>query len=155
MATYRKITDDVVTYHNFEIHRDGRIISPYGRELNPYTFTYKNSHVTLRYNGKSVKINRAKLIWNAFAKNPVNDTKELVRFKDGNPDNVAFDNLFVQSRKEYYDDHDSRKPKTQEEKEMIMKDYKKGELSLRQLSHKYDVSLRTLKKIVSVQNPVS
>lgn len=144
---------DMVLYHGYQIYRDGRIISKAGREIKSYYFTYANSHVSMSINGKIVKKNKAILIYNMFSETPVDTTLYVLRFKDGDTSNAAYDNLCLVSRKDYLSKcrengrgqnrFDDRK------KEQIRREYEQGSSSLREMSTKYKCSLLTIQKIIN------
>ena len=89
-------------YYGYLITRNGEIISPSGNLIHSYNFTYPNSHVTLRINSKSVKKNKAILIYELFSGERLQRNKYIIQFRDGNSDNAAFDNLYLVSRPEYW-----------------------------------------------------
>lgn len=147
----RKKSEDAVLYYGYEVRKNGDIVSPKGKKLNPYAFTYPYSHVTLKYDGKNHKINRAVLIWNMFSKTPMDVHKEIIQFRDGDSSNAEYDNLYLTSRKEYYKQYDNTKRKfTEEKREQIYKEYidKENPTSYRKLCRKYDCSLLTIQKII-------
>lgn len=144
-----RISDNIAEYQGYKVYKDGKIVSPNGKELNPFNFTYEKSHVTLNINNINVKYNRALLIWHCFSDIPVNTNTEIVRFKDGDTTNAAFDNLYVVSRQEYYKKLDIwHKNITSDIKDSIRKEYNTGS-SLRHLSRKYKYSLSTIQKIIN------
>lgn len=143
---------DMVLYYGYRIYRDGRIISPSGKEIQSYFFTYDFSHVSLKIGGKITKKNKAILIYNLFSDEPIDTRLFILRFKDGNFNNAAYDNLCLVSRKEHY--RDCRQSgrgqhrfdlKTRQD---IREEYEQGYKSLRQLCKKYRCSLMTMQKIV-------
>lgn len=150
-TTKERTSTDTVLFYGYEVRKNGDIVSPKGKKLNPYAFTYPYSHVTLKYEGKVHKINRAVLIWNMFSSTPVNVHKEIVQFRDGDSSNAGYDNLFLLSRKEYYKQYDNTKRKfTEEIREQIYREYmnKEKPTSYRKLSRKYGCSLITIQKII-------
>ena len=91
---------DEIEYKGYIFSSDGTITSPRGRIIEGYFFTYPYSHITLRYEGKSHKVLRAKLVYELFYGEEVT-RKHIVRFKDGNTKNCAPDNLYLESRKDF------------------------------------------------------
>lgn len=138
-------------YYGYSVYKNGIIMSLKGEPLSPYTATYKNSHVNMTINGKKTKKNRAILIYNMFSEKPL-DRKHIIRFKDGNSDNVAFDNLMPVTRKEYYHSIglNGKSRMTEEEKDEIRRIYenRNNSVSIRDLCIKYGCSLLTIQKIL-------
>lgn len=144
-----RINENIAEYQGYTIHRDGRVVSPNGKELNAFNFTYEKSHVTLNIDNVNVKYNRALLVWHCFSDTPINIGTEIIRFKDGDTSNAAFDNLLIISRRAYYQEMDIwHRHITNEIKDTIRSEYGNGS-SLRKLSRKYKYSLSTIQKIVN------
>lgn len=143
---------DMVLYHGYQIYRDGRIISKSGKEISSYFFTYANSHVSLTINGKTVKKNKAILIYNLFSETPVDTTLYVLRFKDGDSSNASFDNLFLVSRKEYLrtcrETGRGQNRFDEETRDKIRREYEQGESSLREMCGVYKCTLLTIQKII-------
>ena len=151
------VTNDVATYYGYLVFKeDGKIISPKGNELIGYFFTYPYSHVTIKYDGKSHKLLRAKLVFELFSGQKV-PKGYILRFKDNDTRHCGFDNLYLESRKDFAarQPH-SRKRKLSEKAQNEIrnlyydKNRKKraGAPSLRELSDKYKCSLSTIQKIL-------
>lgn len=147
----REETTDMAQYNGYTLCRDGRILSPRGKALNAFSLTYPGSHVTMNIEGKNVKRNRAILIYNAFSEEPVDTTKFVVRFKDGDTYNASYDNLYLVTKKEYYESRAMNgKPKfSSGTKRNIRKEYKNNNTSMRSLCQKYNCSLLTMQKILA------
>lgn len=149
----KRIDDDTFEYYGYRVQRDGTIISPYGNELKGYHFTYPRSHVSIVIEGKDVKTNRARLIYELFSGHKIT-RKEVLRFKDEDQTNVAFDNLYLIDRKEYYKLHEGYNQKKLD-KETIKKikrmyNNKGKKISIRKLCEMYDCSLLTMQKALGV-----
>lgn len=148
----QRLAPDKVLYYGYTITKNGEIISPTGNSLNAYYFTYPYSHVTLKINDKSVKLNRAILIYELFSGEELKRNTFVIQFRDGNPANASFDNIYPVSKKEFWDEKQQRTGKkygkslTEEEKRTIIDEYKAGGQSFRKLSRKYNVCLATITK---------
>ena len=94
------IQAEIIDYHGYKVFRTGEIVTPKGFESKGYFFTYPFSHVSIKYDGKTHKVLRAKLIYELFSGSEVSG-KYIIRFKDGDCSNCAFDNLYLESRKDY------------------------------------------------------
>lgn len=145
-------------YYGYLITRNGEIISPSGNLIHSYNFTYPNSHVTLRINSKSVKKNKAILIYELFSGERLQRNKYIIQFRDGNSDNAAFDNLYLVSRPEYWSLIKNERNTmggrrfTEEQEEEIREVYQSGEKSLRQLCTAYDACLATIQNVIKRGN---
>lgn len=152
----KRITEDEAVYCGYKICRDGTVISPHGKILSPYFFSYPYSHITLRINGKALKKNRAVLIYNAFSSRNFDYRKNVMVFKDGDPQNASFENIDVISKKEYYHNtsmkHTGKEVFSEKIKRKIREEYRKDDtISMRKLSLKYDCSLSTIQKILETR----
>ena len=145
-----------IDYYGYTVYKNGKIVSPRGNELEGYCFSYQYSHITMKIDGKSHKIHRAKLIYELFSGTNVS-RKDIVRFKDKNPKHCAFENLYLESRKDYSQKHprdNSRKFSKRVEENIRKKyyderGYKRDEApSLRELAKKYKCSLSTIQKVL-------
>ena len=146
---------DKIDYKGYTFYRNGKIISPRGIEIQGYFFTYPYSHISIKYDGSTKKYLKAKLMYELFSGEKVS-RKYIVRFKDNDPRNCAYENLYLESRKEYSNNHPhTNEPMFNEEKrrkiwdmyyEQGTKEKKKGAPSLRQLSHIFSCSLTTIQK---------
>lgn len=142
-------------YFGYMFYEDGRIISPEGRLLQGYFFTYPYSHVNINHDGKSEKKLKAKLMYELFSGEKVS-RKFIVRFRDGDPKNCAFENLYLESRKDFAKDGSVRLKKFDDKtiQEIKGKYYtkehkkKKKAPSLRELCFLYSCSLSTIQKIL-------
>lgn len=149
-----KISDNEFYYYGYRILRSGEIISPMGRMLNAYFFTYPYSHVTMHINGKNIKKNRAMLIYELFSGSEVQKHKYIIQYRDNNSNNAAFDNLYLVNRSEYWQKLGEQKQMgrpvfTKEQKEEIRQKYQTGHISMRKLSTQYGVCLTTIQKIIN------
>lgn len=148
----KKISENEAVYCGYKICRDGTIISPYGKILSPYFFSYPYSHITIRINGKTFKKNRAVLVYNAFSAKDFDYRKNVMIFKDGDSQNASFENIDIISKKEYYlktsGKHTGKEVFSEKIKKTIRKEYQNNESSMRKLSYKYDCSLSTIQKIL-------
>lgn len=144
---------DMIPYHGYLVYRDGRIISKSGKEISSYFFTYAYSHVSLTIDGKKVKKNKAILIYNLFSEETFDTALYVLRFKDGDTSNAAYDNLYLISRKEYLKECRSAGRGAhrfdEETKKEIRDKYKQGNLSLRQMCSEYQCTLLTMQKIIN------
>ncbi len=104
----QRVTQDTIIYHGYTITKNGEIISPTGNTLSAYYFTYPYSHVTLKINHKSVKMNKAILIYELFSGEELKRNTFVIRFRDGNPANASFDNIYPISKKEFWDEKQQR-----------------------------------------------
>ena len=145
---------NTIIYHGYTFYRDGRIISPDGYELCGYYFTYPYSHININYDGKSYKKLKAKLMYELFSGKEV-PRSYIVRFKDGDPKNCAYNNLYLESRKEFIRKHPGNNKKKlddalcQEIKERYYdnnRKKKKDAPSMRELAQMYSCSLATIQK---------
>lgn len=143
----------MVLYHGYQIYRDGRIISKSGKEISSYFFTYANSHVSLTIDGKKVKKNKAILIYNLFSDTPLDTTMYVLRFKDGDTSNAAYDNLYLISRREYLrtcrETGRGQNRFDEKTKEIIRRKYVQGHSSLREMCDEYKCTLLTMQKIIN------
>lgn len=144
---------DMFLYHGYRIYRDGRIVSKSGKEISSYFFTYANSHVSLTIDGKKVKKNKAILIYNLFSDTPIDTTMYVLRFKDGDTSNTAYDNLYLVSRQEYLrtcrETGRGQNRFDEKTKEKIRRKYKQGRSSLREMCVEYKCTLLTMQKIIN------
>lgn len=144
---------DMVLYHGYRVYRDGRVLSQRGKELKSYYFTYPNSHISLTIEGKVVKKNKALLVYNLFSDVPADTALNVLRFKDGDTANAAYDNLYLVSRKEHYreckEQGRSSNRFDEKTKKKIRKEYYEKNMSLRALCGKYRCSLLSIQKIIN------
>ena len=146
-----KINENTAIYKGYILCRDGSIISPKGKKIRGYAFSYPYSHVTLKINNHEEKKNRAMLIWHAFSTEPVDGHSKILKFRDGNTNNPSFENLYVINRKD--EPETFKNTLTNEIKDNIWKDYNgynydNQKLSLRKISLKYNCSLMTVQKVI-------
>lgn len=153
---YLKLETNKEEYYGYTFYRNGKIVSPDGREVNGYYFTYPYSHININHDGKSEKKLKAKLMYELFSGEKVS-RKFIVRFKDSDPKNCAFDNLYLESRKEFAKGKNNKEKKFDEKtiKEIndiyYTKERKKRAKapSLRELCFMYSCSLATIQKALS------
>lgn len=151
-----KLNNDQYSYYGYIVDRNGTITSNRGckpQQLTGYYFTYPYSHVTLVIDGKPRKICKARLVYGLFSDKKI-DKYEVLKFRDGDQSNVAFDNLCVISRKEYFKEHKGYNKKKFNEK--TIKEMKETynalptegqkKVSLRDMCQKYECSLTTVQK---------
>lgn len=142
---------DCVFYGCYRLYKSGKIVSPKGHTITPYTLTYHHSHVKLKINGKMLPKCKAHLIYNAFSPEPVDFKKYVARFKDGNTDNCNYDNLVVIPRKECIKSS-GKALFTPEMKRVIIDEYMEmvvaGTASMYKLACKYNCSMSTIVKII-------
>lgn len=148
-----RVSEDEFNYYGYRIMRDGRVISPLNKVISAYFFTYPYSHITMRINGKVIKKNKASLIYELFSGEKIMKRKQIIKFKDGDSQNTAFDNLCLINRPEHWEELKKTrvlgKPIfTPEEKEEIRRIYRTEHISMRKLSVQYDVCLTTIQKII-------
>lgn len=149
-----KISDNEFYYYGYRILRSGEIISPMGRMINAYFFSYPYSHVTMHINGKNIKKNRAMLIYELFSGSEVQKHKYIIQFRDNNSNNAAFENLYLVNKSQYWEKLGKRKKMGQsvfsnEQKEKIRLQYQTNHISMRKLSAQYGVCLTTIQKIIN------
>lgn len=152
-----QVDEETFLYYGYTIKKDGTIISPCQNTLRAYNFTYPGSHITFKIKGKCVKKNKAILIYELFSGKRLDTNKNVIRFKDGDTHHANYDNLFVNTKKEYYQMlAESRRlgisRLSDEEKEKIRNEYLNpdGEkISMRALSRKHDCCLATIQKILA------
>lgn len=155
----------MVLYHGYQIFRNGDVYAPNGRKIPIGTNRDLSRYVILSINSvKKRKINIARLIYSIFSGQKLT-MKEMVRFKDDNPDHLQFENLYVIHRKEYYKKNNisvvsSSKMMDEQTVEKIKKEYgtnrskghinqwNKKDISMRDLAQKYKCSLYTIQRIV-------
>lgn len=106
----------------------------------------------MNIDGKTVKKNRAILVYNAFSNEPIDTNKYVMRFKDGNTYNADYGNLYLVTKKEYYESRsmNGKTKFTTDTKKMIRGEYKDKGISMRTLCQKYNCSLLTMQKILAV-----
>lgn len=148
------INDEYVDYHGYHVYRNGKVISKKGRELRPYSLTHPNSHVKLFIQGKEIPTSRAVLVYSCFTGEPVNTYKNVMCFKNGNREDVSFDNLYVVTKSVYIKNlHMKGENKfTAKEKAAIQREYKRRQskgmkdASIRKLALKHGCSYKTMRK---------
>lgn len=94
-----KENKNYVMYHGYKICEDGSIYSPRGKKLKRTKVYHKESHYTLKIDGKSQRRTASRLIYSMFADD--NDPKKIIEYKDGNSKNIAFSNLVQVTRAEH------------------------------------------------------
>ena len=144
---FKKVDEDTVLYNDtYKLCRNGDIVSPSGKVLSKYNFAYPYSHVTLFIGDKVIKKNAAILIYKAFSEEGTeyNVYKNEIQFLDNDTNNTAFENLqaipksIISKNCSYGDQF----------KQQIVDDYKRGDLSMRQLAEKYHCSLTSVQKFI-------
>lgn len=137
------------------VHRNGNIYNAAGKKLK----ILKNGSVRIYINGKKHIWKAAKVVYEAFSEQKLTSGQLLI-FKDNNPNNIAFDNIDVIARKDYFKDHDWSDLFALSEKEIeeILKIKNKGktnpmtgerqEYSCRELATKFNVSKSTMYKVL-------
>ena len=104
-----KLREDAFYYYGYIVEKDGRIISPNGKEIKSYTITYPGSHITIKVGEKHLKKNKAKLIYTLFSNANSDITRtHILLFKDKNTYNASYDNLYIVSRREYMQQNGTR-----------------------------------------------
>lgn len=147
---------ETIDYHGYTVFKDGKIKTPKGFESRGYYFTYPFSHVSIKYDGKTHKVLRAKLIYELFSGKQVS-REFIIRFKDGNPENCSFENLYLESRKEYVErtPNANKRKFTKQKETRIRNTYydkdgkKKADApSIRELAKKNGCSITTMQRIL-------
>ncbi len=150
------IQAETIDYHGYKVYRTGEIITPKGYESKGYFFTYPFSHVSIKYDGKTHKVLRAKLIYELFSRSKVSG-KYIIRFKDGDSRNCDFDNLYLESRKDYVKKTPgaNKRKFTKQKETRIRNTYydenrnKRADApSIRELASKYKCSITTIQRIL-------
>jgi len=145
-----KESDTCFNYFGYKVYKNGQIISPKGNELKAYDITHPGSHVTLRVDGKIIKLNKAKLIYTLFSGCKTNiTTKYFICYKDGDETNAEYENLYLTPKKDVLKRNSGKSKFSEKEKEKIKKDYEIHHISLRLLARKYECSLLTIQKVLA------
>ena len=148
--------NEYVDFHGYKVYRSGKITTSCGNELKGWFFTYPYSHVSMSFDGKQRKILRAKLIFELFSGKEV-PKAYIVRFKDDNPQNCDFNNLYLESRAEFakMNPHTNERKLSKQAQRRIKKMYyneynekNEGAPSTRELAKRYKCSLSTIQKIL-------
>ena len=151
------VEENIKNYYGYTFYRDGKIISPDGNELVGYHFTYPYSHININHDGKTEKKLKAKLVYELFSGEKVS-RKFIIRFRDNNSKNCAFDNLYLESRSDFFKAHPNGKTRkfSESTRKEIRNTYyteankkRANAPSLRELSVMYSCSLSTIQKILS------
>ena len=101
-----KVDDNTIDYYGYlvstdgEIYRKDKLTGEY-HKLSSYCFTYPGSHVSMWIDGKHKKVMKAKLIYELFSGEKL-DRSVVLQFKDGDRENCAFENMYVITRKEFF-----------------------------------------------------
>lgn len=156
--------EDHISYHGYKFYRDGIIINPAGQRQLIHVDVYGVPTIRMVYDDQKKRVNVSRIIYEMYSEEPLSFAY-TVRYKDENPRNVAFDNLYIVRRKELLSEKSTVKGNekifTKEEADKIYEEYHKypksknqfskahGQMSQRQLSIKYHCSIYTIEKIVA------
>ena len=151
----KRVSEDEVLYYGYRVMKNGDIISQYGNRIHAYNFCYPYSHVTLRINGKQIKKNNAILVYELFSGKALDKRKYVIQFKDHDTKNQSYENLYAIKKSDYIKKLKKNKREvgrlrfTTEQREEIRNEYREGNVSMRQLSAKYNACLTTIQRIIN------
>lgn len=153
-----KLMDNAKDYHGNFVTEKGEIYNALGKPLK-----VRNGAVKVVVDGKKRTLMVARIVYEVFSGNKITSTK-VILFKDGNPENVAYENIEAVSRKTYFkkikSENQRKRLFSKEEQEQIIKEYDrenrrahgfKGAYSkptFREMAIKYECSKSTIQKIL-------
>lgn len=153
------LMDNAKDYHGNFVTEKGKIYNALGK---PLKVKYGAVHIVI--DGKKRTLMVARIVYEVFSGNKITSTKVII-FKDGNSENVAYENIEAVSRTTYFKEIKNENQKkrlfSKEEQERIIKEYDRerrrkhgfkgaySEPSYRTLSIKYDCSRSTILKILN------
>ena len=141
------------SYYGNTVTKDGKIFNAKGKEL----IISARGTVMIRVDGKKHIYKAGRVVYEAITgvqltdpHNMTNGLKEyILSFKDGNERNIAFNNLVLQTRTDYFKGKKWGTEKYSEEiRNAIVEDYNKkvtAHVSYRQLAEKYGCSCSTIR----------
>lgn len=151
-TTNKKLPVFEYRFHNYVITSDGHIFSLY----NYKDMADNNGQVRLRIDGKLVSFSKKKLIYETCYNDfhmrykedfsgPVISYDEKIVFKDGNPNNCSIENLKVVNR---YEKGKGawQKRFTNTERELLIREYSKGNITQAALAKKFGTTTKTIRK---------
>lgn len=139
----------------YVITPNGKVYSPYGKEV-----SVTNDRFTFRYDGQNHIYKLSRLYYELYSGKKLS-SKEIIKFKDGNPKNLSLDNLIVKTVKQLHVDLDldeKCRKFSPEEVQAILDEYKPevrehrltlGLPSHASLAYKYGCGKSTIQKIVT------
>lgn len=147
-----KREEELYDYENYKVSKDGSI---YDILMNKRP-VLKGGIVTIFRNGKRCNKSAARIVYEAVSGKKLSKV-DIVKTKDGNEMNVAYDNLYLEKRKTV----SIRKKFSPEMVEKIRKEYNKEERekngyrgiyahpTYEEMCDKYDCSIATMYKIIN------
>ena len=133
-AKKKLLPDGSIEYNGYLFHKDGYIINPNGRRI---TITAKTGRMRFRLpEGKLIIVKAARLAYEIYHNVNLN-RGELVKCLDGDLTNIAMENLELLERKEYFKDFNWIYKFDEDTVQKIIKEYKKGGISIQGLADKY------------------
>lgn len=151
---------DCYSYNGYKFYRDGMIVNPGNQDQPVHVDVYGIPSIGMVINKKKRRINVARVMYEMYSGEPLSMAYS-VRFKDNDPHNVSYDNLYIMRRGDMLKKRKNTKLFTREEARKIYEEYhrfpkprnqfnvKEGQMSQRQLSIKYQCSIYIIEKIVS------
>lgn len=153
---------DYVLYEGYMVCRNGDILSKKTRKrINAFNLTHEASHVKLSVNGKKIVKNKAALVYTCFSGEPIDTYNYVIQFKNGDNSDTAYDNLFLKSKKDYYNERGLKGQKRFDSDEVtkIKEEYeektKTSEASIRSFAIKYNCAYITMKRILDTEQAQS
>lgn len=136
----------------YAVFEDSTIINTKTNKMIKKTYSdTRKTPVTVKLAGRSYTL--ARIVYNAFADKPLADN-EIVRYKDNDIMNCSFSNLLKISKREYRESKAKKKLDDTTAKQ-IRQEYlvenlgHKGNMTYKELSKKYGVSLSVISRIVN------
>ena len=141
------------SYYGYTVTLNGEIFNPHGRKLS----ISKRGTVMVKINGTKQVFKASRVIYEAVSGIRLTDPMKLthgikeyvIAYKDGDKANIAYDNLLLQTREEYFCGKEWGTEKYSKEiRDAIINDYnKKGDehVSYKQLTEKYGCCSSTIR----------
>ena len=134
---------DVYEYNGYNITKDGTVKNQNGKIM-----SVSDGKISLTIHGKKYRRLAGRVVWAAVNGRELT-AKEILLYKDGNKDNISYDNLEVLQRKEYFSGCEwptIRKFNKEKQKEILSR---AGNLSVPELAAEYKCCEQTIRKVLN------
>lgn len=131
-------------YYGYGVVKSGKIYDAFGDEVP----LMKNGTVRITLlDGQMHCLSAGKIVYEAITKTDLG-RKYVVKYKDGNKLNPAFDNIEVISRKEYFKDHEWNGRLSKEEREELCNSYYIKRPTFTELALQYNTTSEAIQDIL-------
>lgn len=133
---------EVYEYNGYSITKDGTV-----RNQNGKVMSVSDGQISLTIHGKKRRRLAGRIVWAAINGRELT-AKEVLVYRDGNRDNISYDNLEVLQRKEYFSGCEwstLRKLNKEKQREILVKS---DILSIQELAAEYKCCDQTIRKVL-------